>query len=72
MNYHDLTDKQGEVLDFIRTCIRENDLPPTRAEIASRFAWKSVNTAQLYLQLLRDKGRIELEPRISRGIRLCG
>lgn len=71
MNYFELTEIQGEVLDFIRTCIRENDLPPTRAEIAGHFSWKSPNAAEVHLRALAKKQCIELRPAISRGIRLC-
>jgi repressor LexA len=65
-----LTDRQGEVLDFIRTCIREHGLPPTRVEICRRFGFKSPNAAEDHLRSLRRKGFIELVPAIARGIRI--
>lgn len=65
-----LTDRQGEILDFIRECIRTHGLPPTRAEIARHFGFKSPNAAEDHLRALRRQGFIELVPAISRGIRL--
>lgn len=65
----DLTRRQAQVLDYVERCI-ENGMPPTRAEIAQRFGFKSVNAAQDYLQALANKGRIELLDGKSRGIML--
>lgn len=66
-----LTERQGEILDFIRQCIREKGLPPTRAEIAQHFGYASPNAAEDHLRALKRKGFIELVPAISRGIRLA-
>jgi repressor LexA len=65
-----LTERQGEILDFIRESIREKGLPPTRAEIAIRFGFKSPNAAEDHLRALKRKGFITLVPAISRGIRI--
>ena len=65
----DLTERQEQVLDYIEGRI-EDGLPPTRAEIAKRFKFKSVNAAQDHLEILERKGRIVLVPGISRGIKL--
>jgi repressor LexA len=45
-------------------------MPPTRAEIAQRLKFRSVNAAEEHLRALERKGAIELLPGTSRGIRL--
>ena len=45
-------------------------MPPTRAEIAKRLGFKSANAAEEHLKALAKKGRIEIIPGTSRGIRL--
>jgi repressor LexA len=65
-----LTHRQQQILDLIRDAIEATGYPPTRAEIATRFGFKSPNAAEDHLRALRDKGAIELIPGTSRGIRL--
>jgi hypothetical protein len=68
--YGALTPTQDEVLSFIKGEIMENQMPPTRREIAEAFGWKSGNAADCVLRALRRKGAIELRPGISRGIKV--
>lgn len=68
----DLTKRQSEVLDVIREHIAQNGAPPTRAEIAKRLGFKSVNAAEDHLKALARKGAIALFPGTSRGIQLLG
>ena len=63
-----LTERQKQVLEFIRRCIRRDGLPPTRAEIMDHFGFASPNAAQCHLQALESKGFLELHPGSSRGI----
>ncbi len=65
-----LTEIQGDILDFVKGEILENQMPPTRAEIAKHFGWKSPNAAECHLKLMERKGVICLIPGISRGIRV--
>lgn len=65
----DLTEVQEQVLDYIEDCIQAG-LPPTRAEMAAHFGWKSANTADEHLRALSRRGRIELIPFTARGIKL--
>ena len=65
-----LTDRQSQILDYIKLFIHEEGLPPTRAEIASAFAWKSPNAAEEHLRAMARKGVLELKPGISRGIKV--
>jgi repressor LexA len=65
-----LTERQGEILDFIRRWLAESGAPPTREEIARAFGFRSLNAAEQHLQALQKKGLIELVAGTSRGIRL--
>ena len=67
---NDLTPRQSEILDLIRSSIVERGSPPTRAEIAQAFGFRSANAAEEHLKALARKGAIELLPGSSRGIRL--
>ena len=44
--------------------------PPTRAEIAERMGFRSVNAAEQHLRALEKKGAIEISSGASRGIRV--
>jgi repressor LexA len=66
----DLTPRQAEILTLIRDCIYDEGYPPTRAEIARAFGFRSPNAAEEHLRALERKGYIELLPGSSRGIRL--
>lgn len=65
-----LTARQTEVLNLIRTHIEETGYPPTRAEIARELGFRSANAAEEHLKALARKGAIEIIPGASRGIRL--
>ncbi|MEY5099192.1 MAG: hypothetical protein RJA36_1911 [Pseudomonadota bacterium] len=65
-----LTQRQREILELIVRQVREQGAPPTRAEIAAHFGFKSANAAEEHLRALVRKGAIELLGGTSRGIRL--
>lgn len=65
-----LTTRQQQILDLIRQTIAATGAPPTRAEIATAFGFRSPNAAEDHLQALARKGVIELIGSTSRGIRL--
>ena len=65
-----LTERQGEILKLIRELMEVSGFPPTRAEIAERMGFKSVNAAEQHLRALEKKGAIEIAEGASRGIRL--
>jgi len=65
----ELTNKQQEVLMFIRKMIR-GGLPPTIREIAAEFGFSSTGTVRDYLKALCNKGYIILEEKKSRAIEL--
>jgi repressor LexA len=66
----ELTQRQSEVLSFIRDFMDEAGMPPTRAEIAKQLGFRSANAAEEHLRALQRKGAIELIPGTSRGIQL--
>ncbi|MDG0979052.1 MAG: transcriptional repressor LexA [Halieaceae bacterium] len=65
-----LTQRQQQVLDFIKGHIQSTGMPPTRADIARSLGFKSANAAEDHLKALARKGAIEMIPGASRGIRL--
>lgn len=65
-----LTPRQAEILELIREHIYQTGYPPTRADIAQRFGFRSPNAAEEHLKALARKGAIEMIPGTSRGIRL--
>ena len=67
---NDLTARQRQILELLRSHIRETGFPPTRAEIAAAFGFRSANAAEDHLRALARRGAIELQPGSSRGIRV--
>jgi repressor LexA len=66
----ELTDRQSEILKLIRELTEVTGFPPTRAEIAERMGFRSVNAAEQHLRALEKKGAIEISSGASRGIRV--
>jgi repressor LexA len=65
-----LTERQSEILQLIRDLTEVSGYPPTRAEIAERMGFRSVNAAEQHLRALEKKGAIDIEAGASRGIRV--
>ena len=70
-NLRPLTPRQEQIFDLIKERISDVGMPPTRAEIADFFGFKSANAAEEHLKALAKKGYIEMMPGTSRGIRLA-
>jgi len=66
----ELTERQNEILRLIRELTEVSGYPPTRAEIAERMGFRSVNAAEQHLRALEKKGAIEISSGASRGIRV--
>jgi len=62
-----LTERQSEVMIFIKEFIAENSYPPTRAEIGEHFEIRP-NAVQEQLVKLESKGKLSIIPNIARGI----
>ena len=65
-----LTDRQAEILRLVKELTEVSGYPPTRAEIAERMGFRSVNAAEQHLRALERKGVIDIAEGASRGIRV--
>jgi len=65
-----LTTRQSEILDLIISNVKDTGFPPTRAEIAQAFGFRSANAAEDHLRALERKGYILIMPGSSRGIQV--
>jgi repressor LexA len=68
MNGMTLTERQSEILDFLRECVEERGSVPSLREIMARFGYASPATVSSHLDLLEKKGAIRREPGRSRNI----
>src|SRR5215468_52152 len=65
-----LTERQTEILRLIKELTEVSGFPPTRAEIAERMGFRSVNAAEQHLRALERKGALEISSGASRGIKV--
>lgn len=65
-----LTERQEQVLDFIRRYIQARGYPPSIRDIGEQFKIRSTNGVRGILQALERKGEIRRSPMLSRGIEL--
>jgi repressor LexA len=66
-----LTARQREILALVEDSIARRGFPPTRAEIAQAFGFRSPNAAEEHLRALQRKGAIAIDADGShRGIRV--
>lgn len=65
-----LTERQGEILKLIRDLTESTGFPPTRAEIAEKMGFRSVNAAEQHLRALERKGALDILQGASRGLRV--
>lgn len=65
-----LTERQAEILRLVRELTEVSGYPPTRAEIAEKMGFRSVNAAEQHLRALEKKGAIDIAEGASRGIRV--
>lgn len=64
-----LTDRQTEVLDYIRRFLAREGYPPTTREIATYFGIRQTAIIQ-HLIRLEDKKAISRQPHIARAIKI--
>jgi repressor LexA len=65
-----LTERQREILDYLRKMLRENAYPPTVREIGLAIGLSSSSTVQNHLNTLERKGYVHRDPSKSRAIEL--
>jgi len=64
------TEKQQEILDFIKQNVEAKGFPPSLREIATRFNVQSTAGMRGQLLALQKKGKIEIMPNTARGIKI--
>ena len=69
-DFSQLTDRQREIYDFIRSKIESRGYGPTVREIGLAFGIKSPNGVMCHLKALEKKGMITRERHMSRAIQL--
>jgi repressor LexA len=67
-----LTDRQQEVLQYLRRHIETKGLPPTIPELMQAMGWASTNAAAKHLDALIAAGAIEMAAYKARTIRIVG
>jgi repressor LexA len=65
-----LTAKQSEILEYLKSSIREKGYPPSIREICSAVNLKSTSSVHAYLEALENKGYITKDSHNSRSIRI--
>lgn len=58
MAYEDLNNRQKQILEYIRTCINDNHLPPSVREIGDAIGLSSPSSVHVHLKTLEEKGYI--------------
>jgi repressor LexA len=65
-----LTERQKEVLEFVRTYLIKHGYPPTTYDVARGIGVKGNNGAHEHLNALKRKGWIIRKPNAARGIQI--
>lgn len=65
-----LTERQQQVLDFIRATLAADGRPPTLREIGVHMGIRSTNGVNDHLRALERKGYLVKDDMLSRGVRL--
>ncbi len=65
-----LTERQKEILEFIRASVDRRGVAPTHREICEHFGFSSYGTAHKHLKLLESKGYLRRHWNQKRGVEL--
>jgi len=65
-----LTERQRDILDFIRKFTKSRGVAPTHREICEAFGYSSYGTVYKHLTLLEKKGLIRRDSNQKRGVEL--
>ncbi len=68
----DLTDRQRQILDFIKAEIRRRGFPPTVRDIGTAVGLSSSSTVHSHLAALEAKGLIRRDPSKPRALEVLG
>jgi repressor LexA len=69
-SHYAITQKQAQVLEFLREFRRQEGVAPTYREIARYFGFKSIKAASDHVRALERKGYVHIRRNRSRGIAL--
>lgn len=69
---NDLSAKQQQILDFVKSEVREKGYPPSVREICEAVGLKSTSTVHGHLARLEKKGLIRRDPTKPRAIEILG
>jgi len=67
-----LSERQQRILEFLNEYIEENSYPPSIREIGAAAGISSTSVVSYNLHRLEERGYIDREPEVSRGLRLTG
>lgn len=70
LDVRNLTKRQSQVLEFVRTRTDETGSAPTLDEIRQHFRFKSSNSVRQHLRLIAQKGFLNRRPHRARGIQV--
>lgn len=62
-----LTQRQQQILDYIRQCQQDNGLTPSLREVADHFRFRSANAARDHIRALVRKGALKQRPGQARA-----
>ncbi len=71
MGYGKITNKQKEILDYIKVCILDKGYPPAVREICEAVHLKSTSSVHSHLETLEKNGYIRRDPTKPRAIEIC-
>lgn len=66
----DLTPREREILDYIKTTIKNDGYAPSVRDICNALGMKSTSTVHTYLARLEEKGAIQKDAGKSRSLRI--
>ena len=71
MGYGKITNKQKEILEYIKSCILDKGYPPAVREICEAVHLKSTSSVHSHLETLEKNGYIRRDPTKPRAIEIC-
>ena len=71
MGYGKITNKQKEILEYIKNCILNKGYPPAVREICEAVHLKSTSSVHSHLETLEKNGYIRRDPTKPRAIEIC-
>ena len=72
IDHSQLTNRQNEIFEYIKTCIVEDQCPPTVRQIGKKFGIRSPNGVMCHLKALERKNKIERIENKSCRIKVVG